>query len=342
MPYRRRLNALPLLFIGFFVAPLHAKETLRVLTWPGYADPDVVLTFEQRHNAHVEVTFISTDDSLHEHLDGKGNRRFDVFAANTAEIQHYAAVGVSHPVDLQKIPNTANQLARFRNLQEIPGITREGAVYAIPFTYSEMGIIYNRKLVHTPPSSINVLWDPQYHGRVLAYDGSTHSFSLAAQATGLNNPFHIDESQWPQLTQKLVELRRNVLTFYTQPDEVVDWFKKAPIALVFANYGSQQVKQLQDAGANIGYVIPQEGALAWLDCWGIIHGTPVDSLAHAWINYMLEPQISKALEDRQGLSSTTSSPNAPPEQDKLIWLQPVENTERRATLWNSIRSGDAL
>lgn len=328
--------------LWLFSATSQARETLRVLTWPGYADHDLVEAFEKSHNAHVEVTFITTDDDLRERLDVSKGKHFDVFAANTAELSRYIEQGFSLPLKLDQIPNIQHQLARFQDLSQIPGISRDKQVFAIPFTYSEMGLIYNRKLIPTPPTSINAMWDPAFRGQVLAYDGSSHSFSLAAQASGLAQPFQIDETQWPALTQKLIALRRNVLTFYTQPEEVVDWFKKAPVALVFANYGSQQVKQLQDAGADIGYVIPQEGALTWLDCWSILNNTPVPALAHAWINYMLEPAASQALVERQGLNNTMQSPNADREREKLVWLQPVEDINRRKKLWNSIRSGDAL
>ncbi|PLX72710.1 MAG: spermidine/putrescine ABC transporter substrate-binding protein, partial [Azoarcus sp.] len=37
-----------------------AAEVLRVLAWPGYADPDVVKVFEQRTGSRVEVTVIDS------------------------------------------------------------------------------------------------------------------------------------------------------------------------------------------------------------------------------------------------------------------------------------------
>lgn len=320
----------------------YAQDTLRVLTWPGYADPDLVKSFERRYNAKVEVTYISTDDALWQKLNNGGSQQFDVFAANTAELSRAVKEKLSMPLTLKQIPNTLHQLPRFRDLKTIPGITADGKVYAIPYTYAEMGLIYNRKLISTAPTSINALWDTAFKGKVLAYDGSSHNFSLAAQALGMSNPFQIQPNDWDRVIEKLVSLRRNVLTFYSQPEEVVHWFNKEQVAIVFGNYGGQQVKLLRDAGADIGYIIPQEGALAWLDCWSILHTTPHPELAHTWINYMLEPAVSKALTDRQGLNNTLQATQADQEQDTLVWLQPVEDIHRRTTLWNSIRSGDSL
>jgi len=321
-------------------SPAAAMETLRVLTWPGYADGDLVRVFEKRHNVRVDVTLVSTDDALWKKLNTNNGGDFDVFAANTAELKRYIDQGISVPLDLENIPNTRKQLPRFRNLQSIPGITRAGQIYAVPYTYSEMGLIYNRKYVKAPPVSLAALWDPQYRGRVLAYDGGTHNFTLAALLLDSKNPFQLKEGDYKRAVEKLIDLRHNVLTFYSQPEEAVELFRDHPVALVFANYGSQQVKQLQAAGADIGYVIPKEGALAWLDCWAVTRGARNKRLAEAWINYTLEKSVSTALSERQGLANTIQADPAETQSSKIIWLEPVEDASRRADLWGRIVSGD--
>jgi len=109
---------------------------------------------------------------------------------------------------------------------------------------------------------------------------------------------------------------------------------------MFANYGQQQVKLLRDAGADIGYSIPREGALAWLDCWAINQASQQVELALRWIDYSLEPPVSQALSERHGLGSTLEgAADALPAQARLHWLQPVENEQRRSQLWQAIRSG---
>lgn len=320
--------------------PAIAKETLRVLAWPGYADRDLVQIFEQRHNVRVEVTLVSTDDVLWQKLNANNAADFDVFAANTAELKRYIDRGISVPLDLANIPNVRNQLPRFRNLVAIPGISRAGRVHAIPYTYSEMGLIYNRKLVKEPPTSMAAMWDPRYRGRVLAYDGGAHNFTLAALLLGSKTPFQLSEGDYKRAVDKLIGLRRNVLTFYSQPDEAVELFRDNSVALVFANYGSQQVKQLQQAGADIGYILPEEGALAWLDCWAVTRGARNQRLAEAWINYTLEKAVSTALSERQGLANTIQANPSEPQSSKIIWLEPVESALRRSDLWSRVVSGD--
>ncbi|MBK8970138.1 MAG: extracellular solute-binding protein [Hahellaceae bacterium] len=316
------------------------SKVLRVLTWPGYADPDLVATFEQQYQVRVEVTYINTDDELWARASADGGQRFDLAAVNTAELQRFLAAGLSQPVRIGNIPNTLRQLPRFQHRDSIPGLIKDGNVFAIPYTYSTMGLIYDRQRVNPPPTTMSALWDSHYRGQVLAYDGSSHNFTIAAMTLGFENPFHLSEEQFRATTRRLVALRQNALTFYDAPEEAAELFRRNPIALVFGNYGMQQVKQLRDQGGDIGYVLPREGVLAWLDCWTILQGAKDRALAEAWINYTLEASVSNALSERQGLPNTVTESADLKDEDKIVWLQPVEDAARRAQLWLRIRSGE--
>lgn len=321
---------------------VRASGLLRILTWPGYADPDVVAQFERRTGVRVRVSYVNSDDELWEKIRHNNGADYDVFAVNTAELQRYIDEGLTAPIDLSRIPNHANQLPQFRKLGAIPGIMRDGQVYAIPYTYSEMGLIYNRKLVSQPPQSMAAMWDPQYRGRVLAHNTSNHNFSVAALQLGVKNPFQLTESQFNDAAKKLVALRRNVRTFYNSPEDAVKLFREHEIAIVYANYGTQQLKALREAGADVGYVIPHEGALAWLDCWVLTRGAARRIDAERWIDYTLEKRTSEILTVRQGLANTVSpsTVNGNSHSGKLIWLQPLEDFAKRHALWNRILAGD--
>lgn len=321
-----------------------AAPVLRVLTWPGYAEPEVVREFEARTGAKVELTVIDSDESMWQKLSARNGADFDVFAVNTAELQRYIRAQLVRPVEPAQVPNTQTQLPRFRQRGAIAGLVHVQAgiaqTYAIPFTYSEMGLIYDKRQISAPPTSIAALWDSRYRGKVIAYSGGTHNFSLAAQKLGIESPFRINAATWPKAVDALIELRRNVLGFYNQPDESVRLFRRHGAALMYANYGTQQLHLLKSQGVDAGYVIPREGALAWLDCWAITRGARDPALAHAWIDQLLSEQASRLLVQRQGLASTTAESDASRPEVRLLWLEPVEDASRRETLWARIRSGD--
>jgi putative spermidine/putrescine transport system substrate-binding protein len=224
-------------------------------------------------------------------------------------------------------------------VRRIPGITVGDEVFAVPYTYAEMGLIYDRKQFTGAPNSILVMWDPRYQGKVLAFNDANHNFSIASLSMG-GEPFQIDGTQFSPLVARLIALRRNALAFYTLPEESVELFLQHKVAVLFANYGRQQFKLLQEAGADVGFVIPPEGVLAWLDCWAITRGARNASLAHQWINFMLGREASDALVQRQGLSNTMSLPVEGGAADRLYWLETVEDEARRSALWARIVSVD--
>lgn len=322
-------------------APVEAGEkVLRVLAWPGYADDDVVKAFEARYKVKVEVTLADSDEALWTQMHSKNPPPFDVLAANTAEIERYTRAGLLAPLDLASLPNTKRQLPRFQARASIEGLVSAGKVYAIPFTYSSMGLIYDRKQIAVAPRSMRELWNPKYRGKVLDFNSAQHNFSFTALALGYAHPFQLDAAQMRVIAQKLVELRRNLLTYYTLPEEATAVFIQHKAALMFANYGTQQIELLRRAGADVGYVIPDEGALAWLDCWSMTRSAADRPLALAWIDYMLEPDVSTLLTKRQGLANTLNAPVDNSGNANIVWIGPVEDIQRREDLWARIVSGD--
>jgi putative spermidine/putrescine transport system substrate-binding protein len=108
---------------------------------------------------------------------------------------------------------------------------------------------------------------------------------------------------------------------------------------MFGNYGTQQLNSLRQAGADVGYAIPREGVLAWLDCWAMTRqhataaGAAMDQLHAGALG-------QRAAAHRQGLANTLSASADLPSGARVLWLQPVENANRREALWQKIYSGD--
>lgn len=341
-----RLTLCGLALLGALLSPAHAAGVLRVLAWPGYVDSETVRAFERAQGVKVVLTVIDSDEALWQRMQLRGDQAIDVLALNTAELQRYVAANQVQPVEPGRIANLARVQPQFRELAGIPGLVhstpRGERPFAIPYAYTAMGLIYDRAQFSEAPTSVAALWDARWRGKVLVYDGGTHNFSLAAQSLDMVSPFQIPEQDTQRVATRLIELRRNILSVYGKPEESVRLFVRHKAALMFANYGMQQLHLLREAGINVGYVLPREGALAWLDCWAISRQASNVELAHAWINHMLGESASQNLSQRQGLSNTVDAPAIPLPREKVLWLRPVEDAAQRERLWTRIRSGDRL
>ena len=320
------------------IATARAAEELRILAWQGYADDDWVAEFEKETGAEVSVVFAQTDDEIWSKIKGSEGEDFDLFAVNTSELQRYIDAGLAAPHDLAKIPNQQQTLPQFRDLAQVRGVERDGKVYGIPFAFDSIGLIYDTTKVDPAPTSMNVLWDPKYQGRILLYDASAHNFSFAALAEGIENPFDLTDAQLAEIKGKLIELQKNALSYYQSSDEALQIYNSNDVALIFANFGQQQLKLMKDSGAPIAYVVPKEGALAWLDTWALSKGAKNPELAEKWVNFVLQKKISAALTERNGFGNTVTPLASAGSDDKLVYLLPVENFQKRSDLWNEVKA----
>ena len=320
------------------IATARAAEELRILAWQGYADDDWVAEFEKETGADVSVVFAQTDDEIWSKIKGSEGEDFDLFAVNTSELQRYIDAGLAVPHDLAKIPNQQQTLPQFRDLAQVRGVERDGKVYGIPFAFDSIGLIYDTTKVDPAPTSMNVLWDPKYQGRILLYDASAHNFSFAALAEGIENPFDLTDAQLAEIKGKLIELQKNALSYYQSSDEALQIYNSNDVALIFANFGQQQLKLMKDSGAPIAYVVPKEGALAWLDTWALSKGAKNPELAEKWVNFVLQKKISDALTQRNGFGNTVTPLATANPDDKLVYLLPVENFQKRSDLWNEVKA----
>ena len=320
------------------IATARAAEELRILAWQGYADDDWVAEFEKETGAEVSVVYAQTDDEIWSKIKGSEGEDFDLFAVNTSELQRYIDAGLAAPHDLAKIPNQQQTLPQFRDLAQVRGVERDGKVYGIPFAFDSIGLIYDTTKVDPPPTSMNVLWDPKYQGRILLYDASAHNFSFAALAEGIENPFDLTDAQLAEIKGKLIELQKNALSYYQSSDEALQIYNSNDVALIFANFGQQQLKLMKDSGAPIAYVVPKEGALAWLDTWALSKGAKNPELAEKWVNFVLQKKISDALTQRNGFGNTVTPLASAGSDDKLVYLLPVENFQKRSDLWNEVKA----
>ena len=340
LAHRSRRAFLAAAVTALALVPLaHAEaRSLRVMAWEGYADPDWVAEFEKVTGATVDVVFVGTDDEIWAKIKGSEGKDFDVFAVNTAQLQRYIDAGLAVPLDLAKLPNQRAGLPRFADLSKVTGTMRDGKVYGVPFAFASIGLIYDTDKVSPAPTSMSVLWDPQYQGRVLLYDNGEHNFSFTALTMGVADPFRLTSEQMDAAKARLVELKRNALTYYSTPDEAQQIYNANDVALIFANYGQQQMKAMQKAGAHVAYVNPSEGALTWLDTWAITRGAQDVDLAHAWINFLLDKKIGAQLSERTGFGNSSVALEGADPNAKLIWLESVEDPTRRSDLWNEVKA----
>lgn len=111
---------------------------------------------------------------------------------------------------------------------------------------------------------------------------------------------------------------------------------------------------LNAQGVPIKYVVPSEGSQIWEDDWAIAEGAPNPELAHAFLNFVMRPEVAVqearytryATGNRAALEllddEMRNDPSTyPPEEilQKLEAGMPLDDQgqKRREELWNEVR-----
>jgi putrescine transport system substrate-binding protein len=111
--------------------------------------------------------------------------------------------------------------------------------------------------------------------------------------------FKPDSKRWDDITQvtdALFKVRGSVRKFHSS--EYINGLANGDLCLAVGYSGDvMQAKKRADEAKNgieIAYVVPREGALMWFDALAIPKDAPHAAEAHAFLDYMMRPEVAAA------------------------------------------------
>lgn len=278
------------LALGLAATPLQA-ETLRLLTWNGYAPDEVVAKFEEENpDIDVEVTYSSNEDMIAK-LRATGGAGFDLAQPShdriSAAQQEY---GIYKPIDLSKVDvdlldaNLAEAVA--------DNTTVDGALYSIPFDWGTTGLAVN--VAQAPDvKGWADLCDPQYAGKTSMRLRRT---ILLATAFAMDkDPFALYadpaayQAMLDEVEAKLIECKANVKTYWEGGSDLEALLLSGEV--VASEAWDQSAFKLTTQNPDIRYVPPETGALTWIDTFTLPAKGEADDAAYKWINFVMRPDI---------------------------------------------------
>src|SRR6202034_231321 len=209
MNSQRMLRLLPLLAAGLLAGSFHKNTpTPNLLVWEGYADPSFITTFEEQNHCKVSASYMGSSDELMAKLRGGSAGNYDVISPSSDVATSIAAGNLAAPLDLSKIPSYTQLSPQLTNLALV---RVSGQVYGVPFMWGPDPLIYDTTVFANPPDSWNVLWDPQYKGKISVWDDLSTVY-MAAQVLGYDKPdpsqlYNLSDEQLEAVKKKLLELK---------------------------------------------------------------------------------------------------------------------------------------
>ena len=262
---------------------------LNVYNWGEYIDDeevDVITEFERLTGCDVNYTTFESNENMYSKLSG-GGVSYDVIIPSDYMIERLMSEDMLLPLDYNNIPNYAKYFdsEKYGNLVE-NGINDYAVIYNVGTTI----LIYNKNFVDEAPTSWKVLWDEQYKGKILMFNNPRDSFAIAQFVLGqsINTT---SKEDWDAAAELLMEQRQKVKPEYVM-DEV--FIKMESGEYAFATYYAGDYELMVENNPDLGFAFPEEGVNTFYDAMCIPSASQNKKGAEAFINFMLEPEISLA------------------------------------------------
>lgn len=274
-------------------------ETLRLLTWGGYAPENVVELFEKETGHTVEVT-LSNNEEMIAKLRATNGGGFDLAQPSQDRIAGaQAEFDIYKPLDLSKVDSS---LFIESMLEATKANTMIGDdVYGVPHVWGTSGLIVNTAQAGQVQDYTD-LCDPSVAGKV-SYRLKRPTLIGFAFSMGLD-PFaaYGDEAAYQdilnQVEAKLIECKANVKTYWEGGDEIKNLLRSGEVVAAMAwDTGGWS---LNADNADITFVAPKSGALGWIDTFALPKRGRADDAAYAWINFVMRPDIAAMITTSAG------------------------------------------
>mgnify|MGYP000957135073 CR=1 FL=1 len=354
-----------------------AGQTLNILTWQTYHEPEWLQEVEDKLDIHVNATNVGSITEALTKVRANPSE-YDIVLATAGSLDKYVESDLLEPIDVKRVPNLRN------NHLALPwqeGVTIGGKLYGIMYTWGTIPLAYVPESVEGLDlakyenekgeiTNWNVLWDPALKGKVTILEDALSVMPTVGLALGFADPWNMNEQQFEEFREKLFALRPQIRAL-ANGDDVQEAAFASGEAYVGLVGGPYVAGPLKEEGKEL--VIKNEaepGTAVWVDNYAITKQGGASSpaklaAAYEFINFTLTvpwqarmvaetgqsgmldlQQATSAAAKAQGLGRAEIAETLIPETEngpaffsKLHLLQEYSDLEAMLEVWNEFTSG---
>ena len=271
------------LSVSGMAAPAFADgETLTVYTWAEMFPPEVLNAFEAETGYKVNYVNFDLDETMLAKLEAANGGDYDVVIADDYIIERAIELGLLQKLDKEKISNFGNINPIYQGQFYDP--TDE---YTVPYGAGVQTIAYNPANVSIPVNGYADLWDEAFKDDIALTANYRVMIGMALKILGYSyNTNNLDEiNEAGELLYKLAPNIRLIKDDFIQDDLVSG---EVSAAVMYTS----QVTMAKLADPSIEIVYPQEGIGFGIMGMFVPVNAPQPDAAHAFIDYILRPEVS--------------------------------------------------
>ena len=282
-------------------APAAEEPVVNVYNWSDYIDPATLEQFTAETGIKVNYDVFDSNEVLETKLLA-GKTGYDVVVPGAAFMERQIKAGVFRKLDRSLLPNWTNLDPE---ILERVALHDPGNEYSVNHMWGTTGIGYNVGKVkaidpNAPVDSWSIILDPAQVAKykdcgVSVLDAPTEMLKVVLAWKG-KDPNSQDPADLQMAEDALMAIRPFVRMIHSS--NYIDALANGEICLAVGWSGD--VLQSRDRAAEVGqgvevaFSVPKEGTIIWFDMYAIPADAPHPNNAHAFINFMMKPEVAAA------------------------------------------------
>jgi putrescine transport system substrate-binding protein len=277
------------------------EKVVNVYNWSDYIDPKMLEDFTKETGIKVNYDVFDSNEVLQTKLLA-GNTGYDVVVPSASFLEVQIKAGVFQKLDRSKLPNWSNL---------DPGILQRlgrhdpGNEYAVNHMWGTDAIGYNVKKLQAidpaaPVDSWSLILDPKWAAKlkdcgISVLDAPDEVVGVVLAYLGKDpNSENLDDLKAAE--DLLMSIRPYVRMIHSS--QYIDSLANGDICVSLGWSGDilQSKSRAAEAGqgVEIAMTVPKEGTIIWFDMYAIPADAPHPNNAHAFINFMMKPEVAAA------------------------------------------------
>lgn len=279
-----------------------------IFTWENVFPDEVLEEFTNRTGVNIIYSNFDTDETMLEKLALEKGGTYDFIVADDYIIETAIQEGLVKELDQSKLSNRSNinplYQGQFYDVED---------KYTFPYGAGIPLIVYDPNQVDIEIDGYEDLWDPSLKGSIAltANYRVINGITLRSMGKSMNEE---DVNTIKQAGEKLLALAPNIRMI--QDDNTQNALLNGEASVGFL-YTSQVTAVLAE-NPDLKVVYPKEGLGFGIMAGFIPFNAPNAEAAHAFMNYLMEPDVAAACTNYIGYYSTNKAADAMVNKDLVV------------------------
>lgn len=296
---------------------LASSGTVRVYAWQDYIQPNIAEKFTAETGIVLELTTFGSNAEIESTVKSAGGTGFDVAFPTITNIPNYVDDSGEHL--LMTIPDTVEVdrvIPSFLRDSAALGGVFNGEQKTIPFSWGTEGITRDTSAMDVSDADLSYadLFAPGTEGKAACrLISMIVGIGLHLDHTGelpsnrMLDAYRSEEDSrriFTAVTEWVLERRSSLGAFWTNATEATGAFRDA--GCIVGQTWDTTGLLLNRETPNLVYRAPREGAMTWLDSFGMLRGAQNIEQGVAFMNFMLQSEVGGMYSNNTGYNSAVT------------------------------------